>query len=1421
MDPNVARLIERTRARRAGLKEGSVDGSPLPSERERSPLKERNSNKYGSPGKQQGSPGKLGNLGSPNKRDVPITLSPAKSKQAEESPSNTIRRILSRGSLENNVQELLHRGAPGTSTKMTTVTASTPGSKTITKTVITEKEERFEKKEIISYSGNAEFMEGVEEGRIGGEVTGHHKSRSPFKAAQSSTRKESSPSPSKVSSSSTREANSGSPSKVLSPLKDDFHTGRKARLANLASKFKQLDDEEEEVFKEEVKLPRSPEKPPVRAPSPTKHAPVKMDHLHRRRSPSPTKATNPMQFVSPRVGSPVKSASVAPASPVKTTTESTPTGGFKSILATKASVTVASNSSPIKNTTPTGYRAPSPTKQGPTFRSVSPAKVVAEQRAGSPTKLKDQGFITSLKAQGFEETSSKSKLVYNFEKKDEKEEERSNYADNIFLKNDEASKVGRDTVGRRKEVVEDEEEEGKRDQLSPMRDNMVGGKPRERSPSPVKTNIFLARDQARCSVRGDEERGRSGRRVSPGRALPRSESPRKQQTTSEPSPIKERAKPTFGPSVPSTAGPPKPSRTFQATPADREEHPTDTLQAKSLLQKRSMFEGNSTPAVESPDPSCIPLSQRKALFEKIKSVPTPIARFGDAVTPAMLAKKPTSTTMVETPSEAWKRKRAVSPMRPPSPSRRPASPIRRPLSPQASKVEKRKEVEQSGAGIGEARRLFSAATPATPDWRENEIAKKAAQEKQAEMDILLNRYKHLRQPEPEQKTSPKKATSSSKKPGEEEQDPKYYPGVNSMKRVRVSPPKEGQLYPQIDFDSDRPESVMSSDTLNDSYESQMTNASEAPSLGKHIMAAASRQQTAEQQELSTITELHSDSMETDEGDGLTDSVLEAALDDEDDQPTPPKVAKTSSTSSSGSDREGAVGRSESTSSWEYHTPTSQPRSEQKFKTPMILTSPGPASPKVAVEGEDGPLLHTVSFYRAQKPPNTPVARVTIEPRIQQSLETTESPRATISQKILRLQEEAAKQMPVIQQASQALNLCRSTKEFFGSSEQVEGERLLLEASHKRAAALTEIQALKTEGGIGADPRIEASSVRGTVSLCGITLGLKKEFVQQVKTGLDGDFVHFFVCLVKCSGQVIPTTMVATADGLEGNSLHFPNLIKFRDLSKDFAIHLEVYGLQTRREVLGHEAKYHISGPNKPGLLAQLTPKMKFSKTESRLARPPVASPGGPQAVRTSSFAMVGQTVITLGSLGDKGWRLSSVPQISPLEGTVHLTLNGHSESQVTHRGFLTMFHDVSGSGAWKRWWMLLEGSSLSYWTYPDDEAKKEPVGWIDLAKCSTELVSLAPRDICSRAHTFMMETEKPATREDKESLVVIKVSREKTKRRHLLSADSRVERLTWCDMLTRALDNLRAWDTSRPSRAPSDDSLDTVSQASSQSTEIW
>ena len=58
------------------------------------------------------------------------------------------------------------------------------------------------------------------------------------------------------------------------------------------------------------------------------------------------------------------------------------------------------------------------------------------------------------------------------------------------------------------------------------------------------------------------------------------------------------------------------------------------------------------------------------------------------------------------------------------------------------------------------------------------------------MNLLLNRYKHLRRHGEEKKKEPE--------PSKEET---YYPGVNSMKRVKVSPPKPGALYPSVEFES--------------------------------------------------------------------------------------------------------------------------------------------------------------------------------------------------------------------------------------------------------------------------------------------------------------------------------------------------------------------------------------------------------------------------------------------------------------------------------------------------------------------------------------------------------------------------------------------------------------------------------------------
>ena len=91
MDPGIAKLLERTKARRGELKEFSADRSPLPSEKERdrSPLKPIN----------------RAFDNSPYKSTSPIKKSPRKvNVEVEDSPSNTIKRLLSRESLENNVK---------------------------------------------------------------------------------------------------------------------------------------------------------------------------------------------------------------------------------------------------------------------------------------------------------------------------------------------------------------------------------------------------------------------------------------------------------------------------------------------------------------------------------------------------------------------------------------------------------------------------------------------------------------------------------------------------------------------------------------------------------------------------------------------------------------------------------------------------------------------------------------------------------------------------------------------------------------------------------------------------------------------------------------------------------------------------------------------------------------------------------------------------------------------------------------------------------------------------------------------------------------------------------------------------------------------------------------------------------------------
>lgn len=68
--------------------------------------------------------------------------------------------------------------------------------------------------------------------------------------------------------------------------------------------------------------------------------------------------------------------------------------------------------------------------------------------------------------------------------------------------------------------------------------------------------------------------------------------------------------------------------------------------------------------------------------------------------------------------------------------------------------------------------------------------------------------------------------------------------------------------------------------------------------------------------------------------------------------------------------------------------------------------------------------------------------------------------------------------------------------------------------------------------------------------------------------------------------------------------------------------------------------------------------------------------------------------------------VSQVPFTSLLQGTLQLTLTCVMENAVECRGFLTMFDDVSGFGAWHRRWFALQHDVLRFWKYPENETNK-------------------------------------------------------------------------------------------------------------------
>ncbi len=329
---------------------------------------------------------------------------------------------------------------------------------------------------------------------------------------------------------------------------------------------------------------------------------------------------------------------------------------------------------------------------------------------------------------------------------------------------------------------------------------------------------------------------------------------------------------------------------------------------------------------------------------------------------------------------AWKRRRATSPVRPQPNYYTPNPANVRNVNNVSNETPARNP--RSGSGFETSKKLFE--NVGGSSWRDNDIARQQEEAKKKDMDVLLNRFKQVSKAEREQerersrsrspikeRSSPSPSSRSTRSPLRSTSPPKatkatsQYPGVSSVKKIKVSPTREGGLYPNLsdihhssESSDERPETAMSEESV---------APSEAPSLGMAIKRAASanKLKRSPPKQMVAIAE-SSDDEAMDASDEDIENLLDEALDDsqamtEDTSgPTPPKNRRHHSPSGA------------SATSWEFATP-SNPGRHHDFRTPRVdQITDSPQGELPLVDTEEGPapatdLIRTVSHYRKQKP----------------------------------------------------------------------------------------------------------------------------------------------------------------------------------------------------------------------------------------------------------------------------------------------------------------------------------------------------------------------------------------------------------------------------------------------------------------------
>ncbi|XP_063687501.1 anillin-like isoform X2 [Bolinopsis microptera] len=391
------------------------------------------------------------------------------------------------------------------------------------------------------------------------------------------------------------------------------------------------------------------------------------------------------------------------------------------------------------------------------------------------------------------------------------------------------------------------------------------------------------------------------------------------------------------------------------------------------------------------------------------------------------------------------------------------------------------------------------------------------------------------------------------------------------------------------------------------------------------------------------------------------------------------------------------------------------------------------------------------------------------------------------------------------QAAQLLEHCQ-----YGL-EQVEAEKLLLVAGLKKNLWNYHLAEVKDEKHIFSSEEVP----KGYLEIKGISMLLRQDYL--VNKVVETKKNQAFFVVVKVSPYRILTTNIATSEcNIHGTNLSISDTIVIDNLPPDYKITLEVYCMSYNMMNNATPARKTSKVSNTPKKLFQnainkigaqkktanpLASSMEsYSKSGSTTPRGgSTSSRGGAKksASQENKFALAGTLNLSIKDAKKDQFRLRRAPFHSPFEGTINLSMTAKeaiSSQPPSHKGFLTIFQDESGLGAWNRRWCSVQDNKIYYWLYPEDEVNqnKQPHGEIDLRNCKTETVSVASRLDCARPNTFVLVIMAAAQPGDRTSIIT-ESNGKTTQTKYLLSADSREERKQWMEVLNKCLQSVHSW----------------------------